>query len=86
VKCYPLRQAGPARGRTQFRHRLAALHDGPLGGGTARIYPERAGMEPRTITLAGGCTEAEPWPHQWLDYQRQPDGSYRYTRSTETRP
>jgi hypothetical protein len=70
------------------RHREATLLGGPLDGGRAFITNNRGGrgkkpLEPAVITLAHGVTDAEPWPHDWLDYYRHPDGTYRYDQPTQ---
>jgi hypothetical protein len=66
-----------------FRYRMATVVGGPLDGHQVRIYPAHGAGEPRVITLAHGCTDAEPWPHAWLDYHRQPDGTYHWAEPLE---
>lgn len=68
--------------------RVARVVGGPLDGGKAFVNAECGGRPrrpnwPRVITLGYGATHEEPWPHQWLDYHRQPDGSYRYAAPAE---
>lgn len=60
------------------RRPTAPLIGGPLDGDRVRLYPARGGRLPTVVTLAHGCTDAEPWPHTWLDYDLRADGSYHY--------
>lgn len=66
--------------------RRALLVGGPLDGNRPYVWPvggdNRGPTDPLTITLAYGCTDEEPWPHQWLDYHRQPDGTYRWVNTS----
>lgn len=64
--------------RGYCHHRLTTLIGGPLDGHQVRIYPGNGGPDPKVITLAHGTR----WPHhevaEWLDYTRQPDGTYHH--------
>jgi hypothetical protein len=65
--------------RGYCHHRVTTLVGGPLDGHTARIYPGQGGSDPKVITLGYGRL----WPlWWWLDYTRQPDGTYHYQETT----
>lgn len=63
---------------TVWTSRRTRLIGGPLDGNAPLVFPVRRGCEPPVITLAYGATHDEPWPHEWLDYHRHPDGTYRW--------